>query len=73
VVIIPTLAGQETDFVDIFLNKTNKENALPDQQATYEKTDEEIEVEKAVSSPLKEMELEPSGSNMEENEKIEGS
>ena len=30
VVIIPTLAGQETDLVDIFLNKTDEENALPE-------------------------------------------
>ena len=32
VVIIPTLVAQESDVVDIFLNKTGKENVLPEQQ-----------------------------------------
>ena len=71
VVIIPTSIAQETDVVDIFLNKTNEENGLPEKQAPEEKIDEEIEVEKEVSSPLKEMQVEPSGSN-KEDDKVEG-
>ena len=70
-VIIPTSASQEIDVVDIYLNKTDDENVLPEQQAPKEKTDEVIEVEKAVSSPLKEMQVEPSGSN-KEDDKVEG-
>ena len=71
VVIIPTSAAQETDVVDIFLNKTDEENVLPEEQAPEEKVDEEIEVEKAFSSPLKNMQVEPSGSN-KEDDKAEG-
>ena len=41
-------------------------------EARKEKENEEIEVEKAVSSPLKEMQVEPSRANREENDKVEG-
>nr|XP_045086317.1 uncharacterized protein LOC123494495 [Aegilops tauschii subsp. strangulata] len=70
VYIIPTSAALETDVVDIFLNKTGKENAFPGQQATKDKTDEEIEFEEAVSLPPKEMQVELSRSNKEENDKL---
>nr|XP_020173034.1 eukaryotic translation initiation factor 5B-like [Aegilops tauschii subsp. strangulata] len=72
VVVIPTPAAQEPDVVDIFLNKSDEENALPKQQVMDDKTDEEIEVEKAVPSPPKEMQAEPSRSNKKENDKVDG-
>ena len=70
-VIIPTTVAQEIDVVDIFLDNPDEGNVQPEQQAPEEKIDEEIEVEKAVSSPLKEMQVEPSGSN-KEDDKVEG-
>ena len=70
-VINPTSAAQETDVIDIFLNNLDEGNVQPEQQAPEEKIDEEIEVEKAVSSPLKDMQVEPSGSN-KEDDKVEG-
>jgi hypothetical protein len=71
VVIIPTTVAQEPDVVDIFLNRNDEENVVPEQQAPEEVVDEEIEVEKAVSSPLKDMEVEPFGS-IKEDDKVEG-
>jgi hypothetical protein len=71
VVIIPTTVALEPNVVDIFLTKNYEENFVPEQQASEVKLDEEIEVEKAVSSPLKKMQVEPFGSN-KEDDKVEG-
>ena len=56
-VIIPTLATQEqTDVIDIFLEKNDEENASPKQQALADDgVDEDIEVEKADPSPPKKL------------------
>ena len=69
-VIIPTL--ENPDVVDIFLDKTDEENALPKQRAPDDKTDEGIEVEKANPLPLNTMQVDPSRSNKEENTMIDG-
>ena len=70
-VVIPPTVEQEPDVVDIFLNKTDEENVVPEQQPREEKIDEEIEAEKSVSSPQKVMQVEPSRSN-KEDDKVEG-
>ena len=70
-VIIPTSAAQESDVMDVFLNKIDEENVMPEQQTPEEKVDEEIEMEKAVPSPLNNIPADPSGST-KEGEKIEG-
>ena len=57
--------------MDIFLNNHDKENVVPEKHASKEKVDEEIEVEKVVSSPLKDMQVEASES-IKEDDKVEG-
>ena len=71
VVIIPTLVEQESDVVDMYLVNPGEENVVPEKNAHEERIDEEIEMEKAVPSPLKEFQAEPSGST-KEGEKVEG-
>jgi hypothetical protein len=67
------VSQEQPEVVDIFLVKNDEENVLPRQQASADnEVDEEFEVEKADPSPLKKLQAEPSGSNKEENDKIEG-
>jgi hypothetical protein len=70
-VVMSLVVAQETDVIDILLNWNDEENVVPEQQAPWEVVDEEIEVEKAVSSPLKDMQVEPSGS-IKEDDMVEG-
>ena len=55
----------------MYLVKPEEENVVPEQNAPEERIDKEIEMEKAVSSPLKQIQAEPPGST-KEGEKVEG-
>nr|XP_020189856.1 RNA polymerase II degradation factor 1-like [Aegilops tauschii subsp. strangulata] len=72
VVVVPTSVEQEADVVDMYIVNPNKVNAMPEQNAPEENTDEEIEMEKQVPSPEKDIQAEPSRST-KEGEMIEGS
>ena len=71
VVVSPALVEQESYMVDMYHVNPDEENVVPEQNAPEERIDKEIEMEKAVSSPLKEILDEPSGST-KEGEKVEG-
>ena len=72
-VVIPEPVGRvQHEEVDIFLERTEEENAPPKQQSPAEEVDEEIEVEKADPSPPKTLQAEPSESTKEKSDKIEG-
>ena len=59
VVIIPPSAAQEADVVDIYLVNPDEANVVPEQNVSEERIDKEIEMEKAVPSPLKKFKLNP--------------
>jgi hypothetical protein len=55
----------------MYLVNPDEVNVMPEQNAPEERVGEEIEMEKAVSSPLKNIQAEPSGSTKEDG-KVEG-
>ena len=70
-VVVPTSVEQEADVVDIYLVNPNEVGVMPEKNAHEEKVDEEIEMERQVPSPMKDIQGEPSGST-KEGEKVEG-
>nr|XP_020186262.1 putative uncharacterized protein DDB_G0294196 [Aegilops tauschii subsp. strangulata] len=70
-VVVPTSIEQEADVVDIYLVNPNEVGVMPEKNAHEEKVDEEIEMERQVPSPMKDIQGEPSGST-KEGEKVEG-
>jgi hypothetical protein len=57
--------------LDIYLVNPDEVMTVPKKNAPEEKIDEEIEMEKQVPSPVKDIQAEPSGST-KKGEKIEG-
>ena len=55
----------------MYLVNPDEVNVVPEQNAPEVRIDEEIEMEKAVPSPLMEIQVEPSGAT-KEGEKVEG-
>ena len=69
--VVPTLVEQETNVVDIYLVNPDEVMTGPKQNALEEKIDEEIEMEKLVTSHVKDIQDGPSRPT-EEEEKVGG-
>ena len=72
IIILAQVAQEQHEVVDIFLEKTDEENATPKQQSPADEVVEEIEVEKADPSPPRTEQAKPFEPNTEENDKIKG-